>query len=334
MATLTFHRSLANAPAGSTSNPTLRIRSVSHRGVRRSQRRPRWRAQGFQPPWSPSWSLASRVPWMSPAPPSPSPRHSWPSPRRSWPSGCSARSERATPSASWAVQRTTIDARWPNRPACSRSPDMASGAAFGRTVAIAGGAGQIGRRLVGGARGPRRRRHRAEPRSRIAPGRGRVQPRRIDAGRAAIRPGSAGILDGVDAVVGLTGVPVGPWPWTSGRRRAIRRVASSRPGRSSRPSARCRPTRPTVRLAAPPPAPTATRAATPGPATEAEGGRPGSGSARLGGGGDRAPRTRRPRGDRPDRVRPRHRHPTSAAAARAAVPAASSAAGSARGGSG
>jgi uncharacterized protein (TIGR01777 family) len=33
---------------------------------------------------------------------------------------------------------------------------------------------------------------------------------------------AAGLLDGVDAVVNVTGVPVGPRPWTPGRRRAIR----------------------------------------------------------------------------------------------------------------
>jgi NAD dependent epimerase/dehydratase family enzyme len=32
----------------------------------------------------------------------------------------------------------------------------------------------------------------------------------------------ATLLDGVDAVVNVTGVPVGPRPWTPGRRRAIR----------------------------------------------------------------------------------------------------------------
>lgn len=31
----------------------------------------------------------------------------------------------------------------------------------------------------------------------------------------------AGVLSGGDAVVNLTGVPVGPWPWTAGRRRTI-----------------------------------------------------------------------------------------------------------------
>lgn len=34
-------------------------------------------------------------------------------------------------------------------------------------------------------------------------------------------PDLAKLLSGADAVVNLTGIPVGPWPWTAGRRRAI-----------------------------------------------------------------------------------------------------------------
>jgi uncharacterized protein (TIGR01777 family) len=87
-------------------------------------------------------------------------------------------------------------------------------------VAIVGGSGQIGRRLAAAlvARGDdvvvlsrdpaRARRHRSTA--------GRVV--RWSADDAG---GLAGILDSVTAVVNLTGVPVGPWPWTAGRRRAI-----------------------------------------------------------------------------------------------------------------
>lgn len=90
-----------------------------------------------------------------------------------------------------------------------------------RRVVIVGGAGHIGRRLAKAlvergddvvvlSRDPAR----AASHGPIA---GRVERWSVDD-----PAGLARILDGAEAVVGLTGVPVGPWPWTAGRRRAIR----------------------------------------------------------------------------------------------------------------
>lgn len=90
-----------------------------------------------------------------------------------------------------------------------------------RRIVIVGGAGHIGRRLAAMlvdrgddvvvlSRDP----DRARGRGPIA---GRVVRWSLDDSTGLVR-----CLDGVDAVIGLTGVPVGPWPWTAGRRRAIR----------------------------------------------------------------------------------------------------------------
>jgi uncharacterized protein (TIGR01777 family) len=90
-----------------------------------------------------------------------------------------------------------------------------------RRVVIAGGTGHIGRRLAAAlvergddvivlSRDPDRATRNGPPRGRLA---------RWSMDDPA---GLAQILDGADAVVGVTGVPVGPLPWTAGRRRAIR----------------------------------------------------------------------------------------------------------------
>jgi uncharacterized protein (TIGR01777 family) len=91
----------------------------------------------------------------------------------------------------------------------------------GLTVAIAGGSGFIGQHLAASlvARGDQaivlsRDPDRARRRGR---GHGRLVP-----WTASDPDEAAGLLDGVDAVVNVTGVPVGPRPWTPGRRRAIR----------------------------------------------------------------------------------------------------------------
>jgi uncharacterized protein len=87
-------------------------------------------------------------------------------------------------------------------------------------VVVLGGSGQIGQRLVAALEGrgddvavlsrdPARARRRGA--------RGRLE--RWSARDVA---GLARQLDGVDGVVNLAGVPVGPWPWTGGRRRLIR----------------------------------------------------------------------------------------------------------------
>jgi uncharacterized protein len=88
-------------------------------------------------------------------------------------------------------------------------------------VAIAGGSGFIGQHLAAslGGRGdtvtiltrdPERARRRGRSIGTLTEWSG------------ADPDGTARRLDGVDAVVNVTGVPVGPRPWTSGRRRLIR----------------------------------------------------------------------------------------------------------------
>jgi uncharacterized protein (TIGR01777 family) len=90
-----------------------------------------------------------------------------------------------------------------------------------RRVVIAGGAGHIGRRLAAAlvergddvvvlSRDPDRA-------ARHGPIPGRLAPWSVDD-----PAGLARLLDGADAVVGVTGVPVGPRPWTARRRQAIR----------------------------------------------------------------------------------------------------------------
>jgi uncharacterized protein (TIGR01777 family) len=90
-----------------------------------------------------------------------------------------------------------------------------------RRVIIAGGTGHIGRRLAAAlvergdevivlSRDPDRAARHGPPPGRLA---------RWSANDPA---GLVRLLEGADAVVGVTGVPVGPRPWTAGRRRAIR----------------------------------------------------------------------------------------------------------------
>jgi hypothetical protein len=90
-----------------------------------------------------------------------------------------------------------------------------------KTIAIAGGSGFIGQHVASSlvARGddvvvlsrePDRARRRGRTHGRFVPWTG-GDPE--EASR---------LLEGVDAVVNVTGVPVGPRPWTPGRRRAIR----------------------------------------------------------------------------------------------------------------
>jgi uncharacterized protein (TIGR01777 family) len=88
-------------------------------------------------------------------------------------------------------------------------------------IVIAGGSGFIGRHLAASlvARGDdvivlSRDPERAERRGRTH---GRVTEWTGEDPEALAR-----VLDGIDAVVNVTGVPVGPRPWTPGRRRAIR----------------------------------------------------------------------------------------------------------------
>src|SRR4051794_40959274 len=90
-----------------------------------------------------------------------------------------------------------------------------------RRIVIAGGTGHIGRRLAAAlvargddvvvlSRDPDRASADDATRGRLA------------RWSAADPVGLAQLLDGAAAVVGVTGVPVGPLPWTAGRRRAIR----------------------------------------------------------------------------------------------------------------
>jgi uncharacterized protein len=90
-----------------------------------------------------------------------------------------------------------------------------------RTIVIAGGSGFIGQHLAASlvARGDDVIVLSRDP--------GRATRRGRTHGRLARWTGTdpdelAGVLEGVDAVVNVTGVPVGPRPWTPGRRRAIR----------------------------------------------------------------------------------------------------------------
>lgn len=90
-----------------------------------------------------------------------------------------------------------------------------------RRVVIAGGSGFIGQHLAAGlvARGDdvvilSRDPDRVHRRRAVH---GRLVPWSVDDIDSL-----SGRLDGVDAVVNVTGVPVGPRPWTRGRRRAIR----------------------------------------------------------------------------------------------------------------
>ncbi len=90
-------------------------------------------------------------------------------------------------------------------------------------VVIAGGTGLIGRALtesliLDGVAVDVLTRQKATPRQGLAAGVGRVvwNPRDPDG-----LQGLARVLTGADAVVNLTGVPVGPVPWTAGRRRSI-----------------------------------------------------------------------------------------------------------------
>ena len=90
-----------------------------------------------------------------------------------------------------------------------------------RSIAIAGGSGFIGQHLAASlvargddvvvlSRDPERAARRGRTHGRLTKWTG-ADPDEL-----------ATILDGVDAVVNVTGVPVGPRPWTPGRRRAIR----------------------------------------------------------------------------------------------------------------
>lgn len=100
-------------------------------------------------------------------------------------------------------------------------------------VVIAGGSGLIGRALAGSllrdgiavdvlTRSPRRAAGRLPAGARTVPW-DTVDP---DGGTSV-----AATLRGAEAVVNLCGVPVGPWPWTSGRRR---RIVESRVGSTAR----------------------------------------------------------------------------------------------------
>ncbi len=88
-------------------------------------------------------------------------------------------------------------------------------------VVIVGGSGYIGQHLAAAlvARGDDAVILSRDPERVLGRGavNGRLVPWSIDD-----IGGLAGHLDGVDAVVNVTGVPVGPRPWTRGRRRAIR----------------------------------------------------------------------------------------------------------------
>lgn len=90
-----------------------------------------------------------------------------------------------------------------------------------RRVVIAGGAGHIGRRLAAALveRGDE-----VIVLSRDPDGATRRGPVSgiLERWSATDPAALTGLIDGADAVVGLTGVPVGPWPWTARRRQAIR----------------------------------------------------------------------------------------------------------------
>jgi uncharacterized protein len=92
-----------------------------------------------------------------------------------------------------------------------------------RRVVVAGGSGLIGRALVASlvhdgvavdvlSRNPDARA------GRVPAGATAI---RWDPGDASSAPALARVLAGADAVVNTSGVPVGPWPWTPWRRRAI-----------------------------------------------------------------------------------------------------------------
>ena len=100
-------------------------------------------------------------------------------------------------------------------------------------LVIAGGSGMIGRQLTASlladglavdvlTRSPERAARRLPDGPRVV----RWNPLDQDGGRSV-----AQALRGADAVVNLSGVPVGPWPWTPGRRR---RIVESRVGSTAR----------------------------------------------------------------------------------------------------